>query len=127
MSEWYRYEPSGRIVTVGGCADGEEPFYFYPGETLVAGPRVDPHRHWHDIETNEARDRETTDIQAIATTVTGIPVPCALRITGPVTLDAVLDESELSLSFDIPGTYTLVFDPEHPRWLPKTLSMEVLP
>jgi hypothetical protein len=125
MIEWFRHETDGRITTVGGCAEGEEHFYTYEGETLVVGPRVDPYRHWFDVGSMEVKDREPSGITRSGLAFANIPVPCDLRILGPETVVEMLEEPTLELSFDVPGTYRVEFEPVHPRWLPETFEVTV--
>lgn len=125
MSTWFRHDAMGRVVTVGQCPDGQEHFYEYAGETLVVGPSANTYTNWYDIAAQQLHEREPPVIETVGTRVVGIPVPCELRITGPVVLNATLDEPELTLTFDVPGTYTLEFRPEHPRWLFETVILEV--
>lgn len=125
MSAFFRFGALGRILTVGQCPDGDEHFYEFEGETLVVDQVADAAHQWYDVEAGQLIERETPGIAADGTSFTGIPVPCELRITGPVVLSATLDESGLDITFDVPGTYTLEFIPEHPRWLTETRTLEV--
>jgi hypothetical protein len=51
------------------------------------------------------------DISASETaTISGLPIPCDVSFSGPITLDpATVTDGELEFSADIPGGYTLTF------------------
>jgi hypothetical protein len=124
MSMFFRYDATGRIQATGQCPADHLSYYTFEGETLVEG-MANAHTQWYDTENEELAEREAPAIQLDGMSISGIPVPCELRITGPVALSTTLDAPELNLSFDVPGTYTLAFEPEHPRWMDKVITLEV--
>lgn len=123
MSSWFTHDALGRILAVGGCPDGDEPEY--DGETTVVGTHADIHRQWYDVSTGQLEPRAKPIIVVDGYTLTNIPVPSALEIRGPVTLSTTVEDDTLELTFDVPGTYTLRFEPEHPQWFETTVTIEV--
>lgn len=125
MSNWFRYDPTGRITTVGSCPDGDEHYHEYADEAMVIGPHVDPHSQWYDAAARRLELRATPVIGIDGHTLTNIPAPSALEITGPVQLSTLVHDDTLELSFDVPGTYILRFEPAHPQWTEATVTIEV--
>ncbi|NCC26596.1 MAG: hypothetical protein EOM22_00210 [Gammaproteobacteria bacterium] len=125
MSEWFRHDAFGRITTIGSCPDGDEHYYEYADETLVIGVQADPHRQWYNADARRLEFRATPIIGADGHTLTSIPTPCALEVTGPVRMSTLVHDDTLELSFDVPGTYTLRFEPAHPQWTEAVVTIEV--
>jgi hypothetical protein len=125
MSVWFRHDSFGRITTVGSCPNGEEHYYEYADETLVVDMQANPDQQWYDADARRLELRATPIIAVDGHTLTNIPAPCALEITGPVSMSTLVYDDTLELSFDVPGAYTLRFEPEHPQWTEVIVTIEV--
>ena len=64
-------------------------------------------------------EREPLELTLDGLTLSGIHGPSTLHITGPVSGEFRVEDTEpVTLSFDLPGAYAVQVTPDDPRWLP---------
>lgn len=95
---------TGTIIRTGSCPTEHcELQAIYEFERAEAGHH-DYATEWHDGEA--WRERSTMVLEANGSVVRGLPIPAKAMIEG-VTYD--VDDGEVELSFQFPGTYTVSF------------------
>jgi hypothetical protein len=128
---WYVIaSPGGAILGAGFCPVGQEDAQSAPdGATLVFVSEVpgDVRAGWF-VRDGELVERDVM-APAVSTTaiaadgvaeavVSGLPDPCTVTVSGPLSATATVDGGELVFSAAAAGTYRLTFsrEPTHRPW-----------
>lgn len=117
----YKYILAEQDGTIRGAMTPPQR-YLEVSEDAVAHPDS----QWVDWETLELRDRAEMEIAYNGELVVGIPCQCKLTVAGPIPHNGeTVAAGDLAITFDLPGSYNLLFEPMDPKWLPQNVVVEV--
>jgi len=107
MIQVTRYDPgTGRIVGTFGCSSPELFEFNMGGDTNYVDGFQDDAVAYVDITASPpvVIARPTQDTQLTGTALTGLPIPCELRVGGET---FTVEDGEADLAIAMPGTYPI--------------------
>jgi hypothetical protein len=106
--DYFQITPEGRIDS-----SFTTNLLFVPQQEGISGDT-----HYYDFVLGDFAVRQAPGIIVDGKALSNLPGSGSVSVSGPITLEAQYGTPELTLQFDLPGTYTIRIVPNDIQWLP---------
>lgn len=101
-------DPTGNIIRVGSCPEFLVSAQAGQGELLFEG-EAEAALHYVDVQTGERMDKARIVPMVSGLVLSGLPIPCSVCVEESA---YEIDDGEVTLSFDLPGIYSVIITAE---------------
>lgn len=89
------------------------------------GADITPNTHYGDLSDRAVKVRSPMPIDVFDFVFSDIPCPCWVEVRGPVEYAFQCDDNEATLTFDVPGDYSVEFHPAQAKWAAASFTLTV--